>query len=612
MVQRVGGLISGLDTDALVKALTLGQQSKIDKLKQANTKGTWQQNEYRTIVDKLNDFKAKYFSQTNPLTNLSSAATITQYSSNVTKSNGSTSAAVTATATGAIKNTSHSIEVHSLAQKETWSGASPTAMTGSKAADLSEINRVIGEKGSFEFSANVDGQMKTITLSASDNIATGQDLATTIQSKINSSFGSGKVAVDLKNGALNFAASGGHTFGIGDSANGVGNISHFGFDKVTYTSLQTNAKIDTQNFATPLAGTGDNGKNFSFNINGKEFSFDSSQMSMQDVFNKVNDSDAGVRMYYSEVSNAVVMESKNAGVANKVEWSDNGGNFMNSIFKASDSGAATTRTQVAKDADITIDGQRTTRSSNNFALEGINYQLNTVTDEAVNVNMVQDVSKAKTMIMDFVKDYNQLMSYINGKTREESTGFSPLTDEQKTTLSEYEMKDWEEQAKKGLLKNDPMLRNVLSGLSNSVFMSKGGGAMSYSLGMMQSGTYSDGGQIKLDAEQLEKALRDNPSAVEEFFTGAEGLAKNMTSVINTVASTEILSQGTLVKKAGYAGKSSEYFNDISAAARDRSAQVELLLEAMTKKQNDLYARYAKMESVMNTMQQQMSSLSKLG
>jgi len=295
---------------------------------------------------------------------------------------------------------------------------------------------------------------------------------------------------------------------------------------------------------------------------------------------------------------------------------------MSSLF-------GTTEVETGRDALFELNGVKTTRSSNTFEVEGITYTLNQITGEgdanALKINLTRDTDKIKNLIVDFVKDYNEMIKYINGKVREEKlAGYDPLTEDEKARLTEYEIKEWETQAKMGLLRSDPLLRDALMSLSNSIFLAKSdGGAGAYGIGIMQTGSYSDGGQIKLDIDQLEKALRENPDEVVSFFTGANGLANKefsnrggtisggMSNVLTYTASTELISMGTLVLKAGTPGKSSEYFNEISVQARERNEQITLLLEKLTKKQDELYNRYSKMEVAMNKMQQQLNSLSSM-
>lgn len=70
----IAGLASGMDTEAVVEAMTSDIQAKIDKIKQQQTKYEWKQDAYREVIDLLTEFQDKYFSYSNPSTNVLSTA----------------------------------------------------------------------------------------------------------------------------------------------------------------------------------------------------------------------------------------------------------------------------------------------------------------------------------------------------------------------------------------------------------------------------------------------------------------------------------------------------------------------------------------------------------
>lgn len=69
-----GGLVSGLDRDSLIDALTSDTQTKITKNKQTQTKLEWKQEAYQAITDKVIDLEDNYLSYTST-SSLKSAAT---------------------------------------------------------------------------------------------------------------------------------------------------------------------------------------------------------------------------------------------------------------------------------------------------------------------------------------------------------------------------------------------------------------------------------------------------------------------------------------------------------------------------------------------------------
>jgi flagellar hook-associated protein 2 len=68
--KRLTGLLSGLDTDALVKQMTAGTQNKIDKQMQTKQLALWRQDSYRQVTTALSDFKTKYFSSSSSSSNI--------------------------------------------------------------------------------------------------------------------------------------------------------------------------------------------------------------------------------------------------------------------------------------------------------------------------------------------------------------------------------------------------------------------------------------------------------------------------------------------------------------------------------------------------------------
>ena len=58
----VSGLASGLDTEGMIEGLVQGYQQKINGLNQKVTKIGWQQEAYRSIIDKMVAFTNNYTS----------------------------------------------------------------------------------------------------------------------------------------------------------------------------------------------------------------------------------------------------------------------------------------------------------------------------------------------------------------------------------------------------------------------------------------------------------------------------------------------------------------------------------------------------------------------
>lgn len=64
------GLVSGMNTEEVVEKMTLNIQNRIDRISKEETKNTWKQEAYREVINSVTSFQEKYFSYSNPETNL--------------------------------------------------------------------------------------------------------------------------------------------------------------------------------------------------------------------------------------------------------------------------------------------------------------------------------------------------------------------------------------------------------------------------------------------------------------------------------------------------------------------------------------------------------------
>lgn len=104
----ISGMASGMDTEGLVQALLSDVQKKIDKQEQEKQIYEWKQEEYREVIDKINDFREKYLSTTGDKSVMLS-------STFKTSNTESSSSAIKATSTTNSVNGSFTVNVSKLA-----------------------------------------------------------------------------------------------------------------------------------------------------------------------------------------------------------------------------------------------------------------------------------------------------------------------------------------------------------------------------------------------------------------------------------------------------------------------------------------------------------------
>lgn len=110
---RLTGLASGLDTDAMVKSMMQAQQTKIDKADQQKQLLQFQQDAYRDIIKDLRDFYSKYTDVTKADTSL----LLSKNYQSSTFTTADTSGAVTAEGLAGAQIGTYKVKVNSLATK---------------------------------------------------------------------------------------------------------------------------------------------------------------------------------------------------------------------------------------------------------------------------------------------------------------------------------------------------------------------------------------------------------------------------------------------------------------------------------------------------------------
>lgn len=242
--------------------------------------------------------------------------------------------------------------------------------------------------------------------------------------------------------------------------------------------------------------------------------------SLNNVIRKVNESSAGVTMFYDSFKDQVTLTRKETGDFNNGE--DGillSGNFLMDVLKFS--GTTESRGQ---NALFTINGLTTERQSNTFDMNGVTFTLKQTFSEPVSVSVSNDSNAVFETIKEFVNQYNELIAEIHKKLNEERyRDYQPLTDEDRAQLSEKQQEKWEELARSGLLKGDPTLSGLLSQMRLDMYSSvetNGIFKQLSEIGITTTSNYRDGGKLVINEAKLKEALERDPEAVENMFRGS--------------------------------------------------------------------------------------------
>lgn len=264
--------------------------------------------------------------------------------------------------------------------------------------------------------------------------------------------------------------------------------------------------------------------------------------SLNDILTKITRQDNGVRAFYDVQSDRVIMERTTAGNFNpegpEIDFNVNVeeiegdapenfmGDFFENVFGLSSDPIMDGDDQIGgeqggTDATFTYNGIELTSKTNSTTLNGITFTFNNVT-EGTYVNITNDTEAAFDKIVGFVGKYNELVDNITEKVNEEfHRDYPPLTTEQMEEMSDREIELWEEKARSGLLRRDPILTSAQSQM-RLAWTGRVDNDGNYShfteIGIKTTSNYMDGGRLEIDEDKLRAALREDPDSVYKLFS----------------------------------------------------------------------------------------------
>lgn len=357
MVNRIGGLASGMDIDSIVKKLMTAERAPLNKLYQKKQTYEWQRDAYRSINTKLKTFDT-YIADNLVLKNITSK-TATSSNSNL----------VSAIATGSAAGTLSIEGVSQLATAARKVGEQVNAIGSTKMSDL-------GATGTIEFKAiQSNGQLasEATKIEITSDMTVNQFI-----SKVNSS-NAGINAV-FENGRFSFTAK------------NTGDVK--GDDEIKVTG-----GVDIFNmlgFADPDKVQNTQGKNAIFTVNGiaterstNTFTISGYNVTLKDTFNGLQT--------ISDKYKAAVEEFKNA----EINLTNKGNNLADKQFNygASDINSYTIDHEKAyADAfgkSLTISQQIQYNKIGNSFWKGLSVEETSFINDKLSAGQsVQDIKKA--------------------------------------------------------------------------------------------------------------------------------------------------------------------------------------------------------------------------
>ncbi len=507
---RMSGMISGLDTESIVTALTSDYQTKVDKYKKSQTKLSWKQDAWKEVNTEVNDFY-------NSLDKY-------RYSSawNLQKATVSDATKATVSANGKAFNGTQTLEITHL--------ATSAALTSGKLSYTDSDKKAQTVTSSTKIS-NIAGKTGDLTIKVGDKDTTFTvDSDTTVNDLVNA----------LKTAGLN----------------------------ASFDETQQRFYISSKS----------SGKDQSFSLSGSD-----------------------------DILKALKLDSSTRANAT-----------------------------AGQDAVIKLDGVEYTNSTNNFSINGLNIQAQATTSSAITVTSQTDTQGIYDKVKEFISSYNDLINDLTDRYNAASSGsYEPLTDDEKSQMSDTEVEKWEKKIKTGLLRRDDTLDSIMNTLTNGMMGSyyddsdatmdingkqtlRDGvtSAKKYSLatfgimtkGILQSATnrqyeyHIDGDEdddsVSSNTDKLMTAITEDPDKVIDLVKNvANNLSRNLKKQMTATSLRSVF----------------KVYNDKEMAS-EYSSYTELI-NTWTTRLNDMqdsyYKKFSKMESTLSKLQQSTSSISGL-
>lgn len=614
MVMRTYGLSgSGMDIDQMVKDLMKARRASYDKVWQKKVQTEWKKQDVNTIYTLSEDFRNKTIADFKKQTNLSPKQ--------VTSTN---ETIASATANGDAANVSHSLTVQQLADgiKLSSSGTITDTASGKTKGTLTQQ---FGMPANTSFDLTLNGKKITVT----DTMTLNE-----VVSKINNAGADVKANYDAtldrfylysnktgSSAAINFD---------GTSDQGLDFLFNDLKIGTTSSNLSTIGMTSQNTFSDGTATIGDAfGISSAFTLNVSKngvadpVTIDPTD-TIEDMLGKIEAKLGAGSATLDAATGRITIKAVDINNG----WSIEGADSTGQDFLSNKLGMKQL-VQNGQDAIITLDGVALRQNSNTFTVSNVTYTLKSTSflDSAnnpipTNVSIQPDIDKTIANVQNFIDSYNTYMALIQSELKEDKySDFAPLTDAQKADMKDSDIKAWEDKAKSGSLRRNPILTQLASDMrmsfSNPIKGLTGKYQSAADIGI-STGKYFDddgnlttestnGGKMYVDEDSLRKALEEDPDIVFKIF-GTPGDTQNTEGVGNRLYDQMYTTLNRLKTEAG-TPNTTDTTSNMAKSIASYTDQLYQMNERLAQVEERYYKQFDAMETALSNLSKQSSWLS---
>ena len=380
----------------------------------------------------------------------------------------------------------------------------------------------------------------------------------------------------------------------------------------TYTIDKTNGKLIIAN-STMAQYVGTDGK-----IDTEKYTYDMAAAATS------GDASSKINSYKTEAQEYLDYANKMVSAYNVVKSATSDSDKATAEYKTalstlgvtSDTSGSSAKRIYAQDSEIELNGATFTNNTNTFSINGLTITATALTgDNEVTISTENDVDGIYDSIKSFISDYNSLIKEIDTAYNAASAkGYEPLTSDEKSAMTDDQVKEWEEKIKTSLLRRDSTLSSISNTMKTDMLRSFNINGKAYSLssfGISTSGYFSSGdnekGVFHIDGDsddstsasnedKLKAAIANDPDAVISFFSQ---LADNLYTDLGKKM------QGTTMRSTFKVYNDKEMakeYSDYTTKIKDKETEISTW-------EDYYYNKFSKMESALATLNSQQSSLS---
>lgn len=273
------------------------------------------------------------------------------------------------------------------------------------------------------------------------------------------------------------------------------------------------------------------------------------------------------------------------------------------------------------DSEIKLNGITYTSSLNTYSINGLSITAMQATGDgdtnAITVTTATDTQAIYDKIKSFLTQYNSLINEMTSLYNADTAkGYEPLTDDEKSAMSDSEVEKWEEKIKSSLLRRDDSLESVMNLMTNAMSQPVTIDGKKYylssfgikTLGFLnapenqQNAYHIDGDEDDTatsgNKDKLMAMINSDPDTVVSFM---QQLTTNLYDAIGTKMKSSTLS--SIYKVYNDKEMASEY--------SDYTTTIKKWEQKLQDQEDAYYKKFSAMETALSKLQSQTSSLSNL-